>query len=118
MRFFPHLPIGERARFPRVLQRWESVIIMTGQLLSPKDVAERLQVSLRTAQKIMRSVPHINIGSGTKNEHLRISEELLDEYIRNRTVVPSLPVQTRFRAPARPAVLPASDSRVPRKPLK
>ena len=88
------------------------------QLLSAKDVASRLQVSLRMAQKIIRSIPHINIGSGKKYEHLRISEEMLDSYIRDRTVVPSLSPVRQSGLPIRRIVPAASASRVQRKPLK
>ena len=60
-------------------------------LLTSADVAERLQVNIRTAQRIIRSMPHINIGTGKKNEHLRITEEMLESYINERTVIPSRP---------------------------
>ena len=47
---------------------------MSTQLLSSADVADRLRVNIRTAQRIIRSIPHINIGTGKKNEHLRVTE--------------------------------------------
>ena len=52
---------------------------MSTQLLSSADVADRLRVNIRTAQRIIRSIPHINIGTGKKNEHLRVTEEQLQQ---------------------------------------
>jgi hypothetical protein len=60
-------------------------------LLTSADVAERLQVNIRTAQRIIRSIPHINIGTGKKNEHLRVTEEMLQEYLNERIIMPCQP---------------------------
>ena len=53
-------------------------------LLSSKDVARILGVSRKSALQTMRSMRHINVGLGTKNQILRVMEETLEEYIRNR----------------------------------
>ena len=48
--------------------------------LTSRDVAVRLKISVRCAQRLMKSLPHINAGLGTKRENLRISEKTLEEY--------------------------------------
>ena len=89
---------------------------MSSILLSSRDVADRLQVNIRTAQKIIRSIPHVNIGTGRKNEHLRITEEMLEAYISERTVVPCNPVLSRMKKPVRPKVPVTVEARIPRRP--
>lgn len=70
------------------------------QLLTAKDVAERLQVNIRTAQRIVHSIPHVNVGNGKKNEFLRVTEEMLERYIEERTVLPAqLPPRKRRAVP-------------------
>ncbi len=49
-------------------------------LLNAADVAERLNTSVRSAQRLMLYMRHINIGLGTKNKCLRVSEASLNEY--------------------------------------
>ena len=53
---------------------------MDNRLLNAADVAARLNTSVRSAQKIMRLMRHINIGLGKKNMCLRVTEESLLEY--------------------------------------
>ena len=89
---------------------------MSSMLLSSRDVADRLQVNIRTAQKIIRSIPHVNIGTGRKNEHLRITEEMLEAYISERTVVPCNPVLSRMKKSVRPKVPVTVEARIPRRP--
>ena len=50
------------------------------QYLTSRDVAQRLKISVRSAQRLMKVLPHINAGVGTKRENLRISEKALEEY--------------------------------------
>lgn len=88
---------------------------MTDRLLSSRDVAERLQVNIRTAQRIIRSIPHVNIGTGRKNEHLRVTEEMLGEYIAERTVVPSSAPVSRGKAVAPRRISAFSNGRIPRR---
>ena len=57
-------------------------------LLTAKDVAQRTGFSIRTAQRMMRSVPHINVCLGHKNQSLRITEETYEAYILERTALP------------------------------
>lgn len=47
--------------------------------LTPKEVAQRLRISVRSAQRLIKSLPHVNAGTGTKREILRISEKVLEE---------------------------------------
>ena len=51
---------------------------MRSPLLDAKDVALRLNVSVRTAQRLMRTVPNINVCLGDTYERLRITEETLE----------------------------------------
>ncbi len=87
-------------------------------LLTSADVAERLQVNIRTAQKIIRSIPHINIGAGKKNEHLRITEEMLEEYLNERIVMPSQPRHSDKKPQIVPHVRSAGNTRIARRPVK
>ena len=89
---------------------------MSTQLLSSRDVAERLQINIRTAQKIVRSIPHINIGTGKKNEHLRITEDQLQQYIEERTVLPSLPRLSNVNPRIIPRKRAAGTATIPRRP--
>lgn len=57
--------------------------------LTPKDVAERLQVSDNTARKLMRRMPHIAIGPNGKG--LRVTEEAFAEYMRPDPPLPKTP---------------------------
>ena len=57
-------------------------------LLGPKHVAERLDCKLRYAYIVMRSMRHVDIGNGLKNQKLRVYEEDLNDYIAKRTKYP------------------------------
>ena len=48
--------------------------------LTSQEVAQRLKISVRSAQRLMKTLPHINAGVGTQRETLRISEKTLNEY--------------------------------------
>ena len=48
--------------------------------LTSREVAQRLKISVRSAQRLIKALPHINAGLGTKRENLRISEKTLEEY--------------------------------------
>ena len=87
-------------------------------LLTSADVAERLQVNIRTAQRIIRSMPHINIGTGKKNEHLRITEEMLESYINERTVIPSRPCIRDKKTQIVPRIGSANTGKIARKPVR
>ena len=87
-------------------------------LLTSAADAERLQVNIRTAQRISRSMPHINIGTGKKNEHLRITEEMLESYINERTVIPSHPCIRDKNAQIVPRIRSAGTGKIPRRPVR
>ena len=89
---------------------------MSTQLLSSADVADRLRVNIRTAQRIIRSIPHINIGTGKKNEHLRVTEEQLQQYIEERTILPSLPRLSNVNPRIIPRKRAARTTTIPRRP--
>ena len=89
---------------------------MSTQLLSSADVADRLRVNIRTAQRIIRSIPHINIGTGKKNEHLRVTEEQLQQYIEERTILPSLPRLSNVNPRIIPRKRAAGTATIPRRP--
>ena len=75
---------------------------MGNQLLTAKDVAERLQVNLRTAHRIIHSIPHVNVGNGKKNELLRVTEEMLERYIEDHITFPAqMPPVRKRNLPAR-----------------
>ena len=57
-------------------------------LLGPKDVSQELGCKLRHAYTIMRQMRHVNIGTGQKNQKLRIYKEDLDAYIARQTIIP------------------------------
>ena len=66
--------------------------------LTSREVAQRLKISVRSAQRLMKALPHINAGVGTQRENLRISEKTLDEYqtitiSKRRQASPKIPVQ-------------------------
>ena len=90
---------------------------MSTQLLSSADVADRLRVNIRTAQRIIRSIPHVNIGTGKKNEHLRVTEEQLQAYIEERTILPSLPRLSNVNPRIIPRKRAAGTTTIPRRPL-
>ena len=81
-------------------------------------VAERLQVNIRTAQKIIRSIPHINIDTGKKNEHLRITEDMLEEYINARIVMPSRPMLSNKNPQIVPRIRAAGTGKIARRPVR
>ncbi len=54
-------------------------------MLSAADVAKLLGISQTTARKHMRAASAINIGTGMKNESLRISETAFCAYLTRRT---------------------------------
>ena len=66
-------------------------------LLTAKDVALRTGFSIRTAQRMMRSVPHINVCLGQKNQSLRITEETYEAYILDRTALPPEKVERNVK---------------------
>lgn len=84
------------------------------QLLTAKDVAERLQVNIRTAQRIVHSIPHVNVGNGKKNEFLRVTEEMLERYIEERTVLPYQP-KINTRRDAAPRRIGIGDGKIARR---
>ena len=87
---------------------------MGNQLLTAKDVAERLQVNLRTAHRIIHSIPHVNVGNGKKNELLRVTEEMLERYIEERTVLPFQPGISR-RKPLTPCRIGSGNGKIARR---
>ena len=89
---------------------------MVSQLLSSADVAERLRVNIRTAQRIIRSIPHVNIGTGKKNQHLRITEEQLQHYIDARTILPSQPMLSNVNPRIISRQRAAGTIKIPRRP--
>ena len=99
-------------------QSQQQTITVIPRLLTSADVAERLQVNIRTAQKIMRSIPHINIGTGKKNEHLRITEDMLEEYINARIVMPSRPVLNNQNPQIVPQIRAAGTGKIARRPVR
>ena len=59
-----------------------------GTLLTAVNVADRLQISIRTAQRLMAKLEHIDVGLGERNRCLRITAETLEEYLAKCTVSP------------------------------
>jgi len=55
-----------------------------GQLLTPKEVAERLKMSPRTIARL--GIPCVYIGTGSKRPRRRYRSEDLDNWLRNRRV--------------------------------
>jgi len=56
-------------------------------MLSPKDVAERMNISVSAARTRMREMPGcVNIGAGN-SQILRVPESGLDAWISNRMIV-------------------------------
>ena len=64
--------------------------------LTSKEVAQRLKISVRSAQRLMKALPHIHAGVGTRRENLRISEKVLEEY---QTIPISKPGRASTKAP-------------------
>ena len=54
--------------------------------LNSNQVAEILQVSSMTARKIMARAGAINVGQGTQNKTMRITEEALYAYLETQRV--------------------------------
>lgn len=50
------------------------------EFLTSKDVAQRLKISVRSAQRLMKRLPHIRVGSGSQRECLRITDKVLEQY--------------------------------------
>ena len=48
--------------------------------LTSKEVSERLKISVRSAQRLMKQLPHIHAGVGRRRENLRITDAVLNEY--------------------------------------
>lgn len=65
---------------------------MTEPLLTPKDVAEILRVSIGTARSEMRKMDYIEIG-GPRHPMLRVTRATLDNYLRAK------PPLSSFRQP-------------------
>lgn len=67
--------------------------------LSARDVADMLGVSLRTAQRRMKTMRHIVVGIGQKRQTLRVSKEDLDalfvDSIRSDHVSASIQARSR-----------------------
>ena len=99
-------------------QKNETTVTVIPRLLPSADVAERLQVNIRTAQKIIRSIPHINIDTGKKNEHLRITEDMLEEYINARIVMPSRPMLSNKNPQIVPRIRAAGTGKIARRPVR
>ena len=90
---------------------------MRSPLLDAKDVAQRLNVSVRTAQRLMRTVPNINVCLGGTYERLRITEETLDTYWPERDGrLPSQSTRKAMRAVSERKA--AFDGKMARRPLK
>jgi hypothetical protein len=70
-------------------------------LLSPSEVAERLNVSVSTARRIMRGLPHVRLGSGPGRPggRLRIDLTVLEAWLEAQRVAPPGAVEFQ-RAPA------------------
>ena len=84
-------------------------------LLTAKDVAMRTGFSLRTAQRMMRTVPHINVCLGRKNQSLRITEETYEAFILDRTALPPEAVKrTPVRAQQHSPLVPFT-GKIPRR---
>ena len=49
--------------------------------LTANEVAQYLKISIRSAQRLIRCLPHINAGLGAKRENPRIARSVLDEYL-------------------------------------
>ena len=71
---------------------------MPGNLIGPKQVAERLDCKIRYAYTVMRSMRYVDIGNGQKNQKLRVYEEDLDEYIASRTKYPGSSPGSPFKS--------------------
>ena len=117
--FFSALTIRKEALFSKKNGRSDKGMnenSTVDRLLSSRDVADRLQINIRTAQKIIRSIPHINISTGRKKELLRITEEMLESYINERTVMYGSVKLNRNRPPVRRQVSVSGTDRIPRRP--
>ena len=80
-------------------------------LLTPKDIAERLSVSLRTARTYMATMPHLRAP-------LRVSEADLARWEDNRTVIPQEAQEAPQEAPRRARRIRfdlAPEDRIPRR---
>ena len=61
---------------------------MKEKYLTPKDVAEQMGISVGTARARMLEMPGcINIGSGNRNQILRVPESGLEAWQSNRVVL-------------------------------
>jgi len=59
-----------------------------GQLLTAKQIAERLNVSLRLAQRLMKEMKPVNVGAGVKQQFLRVKPAELEAWINRRVKEP------------------------------
>lgn len=69
-------------------------------MLTPKDVAALLKVSVRTAQRLMKQMPHCNVGLGDKREIIRVKKEDLEDYLESISNEGSKPAKTTNYAPS------------------
>jgi hypothetical protein len=78
----------------------------TGKLLDAKQIAERLNVSVRLAHELMQEMNPVNVSSKTKNKLWRVIPTELEAWIIRRTRQPDygkleiVPPPRRKRAPA------------------
>jgi hypothetical protein len=87
-------------------------------LLNAKQVAKRLNVSLRLAQRLMQEMRTIDVGAGGKNKFLRVREADFEAFIRQRTKEPESPapeltVAQPKRRPKLTVYPPLIDGRIP-----
>jgi len=82
---------------------------MTEPLLTPKDVAVILRVSVGTARSEMRKMDYIEIG-GAQHPRLRVSRAALDDYLRVK------PPLSSFREPRRKVPKPAQSAKTGKTP--
>lgn len=74
---------------------------MTEPLLTPKDVAEILSVSVDTARNEMRKMRYIEIG-GSRHPRLRVIKEAMDEYLRAKAPLSNYREPRRINSPILP----------------
>ena len=78
---------------------------MIEKLYTPKEVAATLQVSVRTAYKIMHDMPHMQ-------RPFRVAESALWAWMRNNTQSPAEPIRKRPRREKWPT---SEDWHIPRR---
>ena len=68
-------------------------------LLSPSEIAKRLNCCENTARAMMRKMQHIVLPGGTAHKMVRVSESAFRAWLMQNTVIPDEPRKGRKNAP-------------------